>query len=514
MGGPSSTPKSLSLGPLKADHVFINLGRTGDAIQSLPMAYLHWKKTGTKSAYMVARQFSSFLEGVSYVIPEIWDGDWQDIPGAKGFCKRRGYKKIVIAQIYGRGIKVGRATTSFILESWHQVGMLKEWGAPLVFDQRNMDREAKLASKLPTDKPVVLVAADGQSSPFHHRNDLLQSLKDYVGEKAHIVDLVDYQTPYFHDFLGLFDRACCLVTIDTGFGQLACASKIPVCALVADKPSTWHSSPQRPQHIAYIRYNEWPKRKLELLKAVMGTIEPYGAKPTIYHVWTGSSTNEDSVRRHNVAAMTWAREAGTYGKWVDCRVTEDILSRSAQDFGDPAQLPYIHDMMDLACSKAAANDILLITNADISLVPGMAHEISRKCTAVGSAFCYRWDFPRIITHITRKDISSGQWYVGADLFACTKEWWMKHRANLPPFVIGRECWDWVFRKLIEITGGSEIPQGIYHEKHTSQWEVNRKLAGNLHNRSYARAWLTHHKIDLAEIKNEPHFSVEWPVMMP
>jgi hypothetical protein len=505
MRGPTSRIPAAA----KATRVYINLGRTGDAIASVPLCWLYYKETGKKAALMVHRQFSSFLEGISYIQPEIWDGDWKDIGSARARARGLGYKEVIVAQIYGYGIKVGRKTGSFITESWHQVGRLGDFGAPLVFDRRNFHREAELAAKLPTGKPIVLVAADGVSSPFAHREELFTSLRQHLGDTANVVDLADYRTPHFHDFIGLFDRACCLVTIDTGFGQLACASKVPVVALAAFQPSTWHSSPRRPQHIAYIRYNEFHQKKKELLHAVSLAVGKF-RKPCIHHVWAGIGMGADSLRRHNVAKVTWEREALDYGAWQDCRITENVIKRSAKDLGDPAQLPYIHDMLNIAASRASHDDdVLLLTNADICLIPGVAREIAAKCADAGATYCHRWDFPLVVTHIERGQIDKGRWYIGADLFACTHRWWIANRDQLPPFVLGRECWDWVFRLLIDKRGGGQIEKGIYHEKHASPWEVSRGLAGNVHNRSYARAWLVKNNVPLAEIKDEPHFPVAW-----
>lgn len=514
MAGPSSPvrPKDRA----KVSRVYINLGRTGDAIASLPLCYLYWRETGKKAALMVHRQFASFLDGVSYVEPQLWDGDWKDVGSAREHCRRLGYKEIKVAQIYGTGITVGRATSSFILESWHQVGRLADWAkAPLVFDRRNAAREAKLAEKLPTGLPIILVAADGVSSPFEHRDEMIQTLRFEFTGKAHIVNLEDYRSDYFHDFLGLMDRSACLVTIDTGFGQLACASPVPVVALIAYKPTTWHSSPRRAQHRAYIRYNEFRSRKAEFVQAVRQCIEAPARKQTnsarIHHVWSGVALSHEAIRRVGVAQETWKREAYSYGNWKEYHVGGENFKRSARDIGDPVDLPYISDMLDHAAANADDDDILLITNSDISFVPGLAQELVDKCHAVGATYCHRWDFPRVKTHIERKDIHIGSsWYIGCDLFACSKKWWSTHKHKLPPLVLGRECWDWVFRVLIEETGGSQIEKGIYHEKHSSPWEVTRNLKGNVYNRSYCRAFLQERGLPLKEIENEPHVPVAWP----
>lgn len=462
---------------------------------------------------MVHRQFSSFLEGISYIHPEIWDGDWKNAGEAKVAAKKLGYKEVIMAQIYGYGISPEHTQSSFILESWHQAGRLKDFGAPLVFDRRNYAREAELAKQLPVGRPIILVAADGISSPFEHRDAMMAALTKHVGDRANVVDLAGIRTSHFHDFLGLIDRAACMVTIDTGFGQLAHGSKTPVCAFIANLPGTWYSSPRRQNHISYIRYNEFHQKLPEFLAAIdLSLSMPTAKHPSIRHVWTSAKPAAEATRRHIVAKETWDREAASLapGQWVNIPFREESMTRSAKELGD-MELPFIHDMLDKAAEGAGEDDVLLITNADISLVPGLGRELIDKCTQDGACYAYRWDFPLVVTHIGRDQIEQAKWYVGCDLFAMTAKWWREHREELPPFVIGRECWDWVFRELVNLHGGSEIPKAIYHEKHSSPWEVNRGLPGNLHNRSYARRWLTLHKIPLAEIAGEPYNPVQWPI---
>ena len=503
----------------KPNKIYIQLGRTGDAIASVPLCYLHYKETGVKCALMVARQFAGFLEGISYIIPEIWEGDFRDIPGAIKSAKNKGYQDIVSAQIYGWGANPKRETTSFILESWNQVGKLEHWDkVPLIFDRRNSNREYILSVGLPKGKPIVLVAMSGHSAPFPYPDKLLKVITNHVGSRAAVVDLAAFKAQRFHDFLGLFDKAACLVTCDTAFGQLAMASKIPVCALVAFKPSTWHSSPKRSQHICYIRYNDFNSRTNELLTAIDSTLgvnlkteSTIIPKPTINHIWTDALVmSDDKKRRIGVAKQTWENEANSYGFWKEHFIDQSNLERSAKDIGEDIPLPFLHDMLD-SVKDAKDEDILLITNADICLVDGVSEDILDNCSRFGATYCHRWDFP-IIKTLPSKDYieTKGQFYIGADAFAVTVKWWRENKEKLPPFIIGRECWDWAFRVLIDETGGQKITVGIYHEKHESPWEINRGLAGNIWNRSYCKEFLLDHDIDPKPIGSTQYIRVNWP----
>ena len=160
---------------------------------------------------------------------------------------------------------------------------------------------------------------------------------------------------------------------------------------------------------------------------------------------------------------------------------------------------------------AQDEDILFITNADICLVDGVSKDILDNCSRFGATYCHRWDFP-IIKTLPSKDYieTKGQFYIGADAFAVTVKWWRENKEKLPPFIIGRECWDWAFRVLIDETGGQKITVGIYHEKHESPWEVNRGLAGNIWNRSYCKEFLLDHDIDPKPIGSTQYIRVNWP----
>ncbi len=231
----------------------------------------------------------------------------------------------------------------------------------------------------------------------------------------------------------------------------------------------------------------------------------------ITHVWTGEANDAEITRRMAVAAASWKREAKSYGAWRDKKFVAPSKERSAISVGDTVQLPFIHDMVN-ACLSCEDDDIIFITNADIGIYQGCGNEIAKICAEKGACYAYRWDFKRIENPLqTKEEVATGKWHIGCDGFAFTKRWWLKHRDELPPFVIGRECWDWILRALISETGGGELQKAIYHEKHESPWKQGRHHhPGNIYNRSYARAWLLRRKMNLREIANAPFNEVAWP----
>lgn len=231
----------------------------------------------------------------------------------------------------------------------------------------------------------------------------------------------------------------------------------------------------------------------------------------ITHVWSGNSSDPETARRMAVAQSSWKREAVSYGNWQEIDFSTIPTVRNATALGDPVALPLIHDMID-ACLDCEDTDIILITNADIGFYHGIAAEIIDVCREKAACFAYRWDFPRVETlPVFKKDVGAGKAYVGCDLFAFTKKWWLDNRHDIPPFILGRECWDWIMRAKIVETKGGELTRAIWHEKHDSPWKKNRAMhPGNIWNRSYARAWLNLRKMDLREITHAPFRQVQWP----
>lgn len=233
-------------------------------------------------------------------------------------------------------------------------------------------------------------------------------------------------------------------------------------------------------------------------------------KSVIGHVWSGASSDSKTIARMKAAAATWQREAAI-GNWIDIDLSAVSLGRDGTSVGDPVALPFIHDMIERGFDNPNI-EIVLITNADICLCYGFADEVRTLCEKHGSLYCHRWDFTSIQPGIYNKEkVATGKWYAGADAFAVTRRWWTRHKQDLPPFILGRETWDWIFRELIKETGGVQMHSAIYHEKHDSAWKNGRlRHPGNVYNRSYARAWLRLRNMSLKEIANAPFNEIAWP----
>lgn len=485
---------------------WIQLGRFGDIINVLPLLKEEADR-GRRHTLILSSPYADLIDGVSYCDVEPLGIHYGAIEQAHDHAKKN-YDDVIVSQVYGWSrTTIARETESFLMDSWRMAGKLSRWGkVPLIFDRRRPDREKTLIDRLVrTSRPLILVSCSSYSSPFRFKTDLMRTLQRFFGRDHHILDLDRVRAERFFDLLGLFDRAKCLVSVDTGHLHLAKASGVPVCAFITDTPTTWHGTAPHPNHIARVAYSEYHSRKTEIMEAITslhtrGSTGNNSSAPEIktapvstrriFHIWSDYDRSGDSKRRHEFSKKTWETERRR-GKWVDCPVRDSELARTSRDVGDPLPMPYIHDLINQADAKAEPDDILLVTNDDISIVEGITEKLM-EVTSARAAWAHRWDFRYLGKPKLTQELQAGTWCVGSDLFAFTSAWWRKKRKGFPDMVLGREAWDWVMRDLIKDTGGFEIHVCIYHESHGSFWctgSNRNENKGNQHNRRLAREWL-------------------------
>lgn len=269
--------------------LWIQTGRLGDVINILPLLYADFKKTGERQKLMVAQEFSKVLTGCSYIEPIIFDGDYRDLDRAV-FLARGMTDNIIVTSIHGSAAAVakhaygqikstGRVTSSFQKEAWNLAGRLGEWdnNLPLVFDSRSPEREKLLLDAngiLRARKPILLLALGGVTAGFEYA----ELLRDYVHAKFdktyRVMDLPMTEDGHCYDLLAIYERAALLITTDSMPLHLAWACRsLPVFALTNDrdpdgKPSLWHGSPWRPNHLWYCRYHDWPARAADMAEAI------------------------------------------------------------------------------------------------------------------------------------------------------------------------------------------------------------------------------------------------------
>lgn len=469
--------------------LFVQLGRFGDIINVLPILQEE-NRLGNRPVLMVAKDYASIMDGVPYADVLVYDGAFEYLLPALRQANRYAHAHdmdVVTTQVYGLGYKWDRKTDSFATDAWYRAAYMAAWNRlPLTF-ARDMDREERLARRLP-ERPILL-ATSGRSSPFPHAERLTKALKTaYPGR---VVVLDDVKAERIYDVLGLYDRAAVLVTIDTMHAHLCMGSKVPTVCLVVQTPTTWHGAPERPNHVLRVKYPEYVTREKELL----ATVAQYAGEPAapkaprsgrLLHVYANYPASGDTLRRHDFARDTW--EGFTdhpFEQGNGYRTAEDVLAY-------PRPLPFLRDLIAYGMGEANPSDIIVVTNTDTAFAPGLASAIRKHVRKHGAAYAHRHDFARLTHPMDARTIRTGKWYPGSDLFAFTPQWWASRSVSeLPDMLVGAEFVDCVFRQFIKKHGGVELVGAIYHERHASAWErpgMREVDAANCWNRKLAREW--------------------------
>lgn len=249
-----------------------------------------------------------------------------------------------------------------------------------------------------------------------------------------------------------------------------------------------------------------PPRVMEMAEEVAPKpkAEPKAEAPvpdTTVLVWSdtlGEPLSADTQRRNALARSTWEPLLQSRPGWVEHHVTE--VPRTSRDFGDTRTLPFIHDMVEQAVAKTRKpTDVVILINADICLTPWGADAVERAVKQYGACHCTRLNFPRpmqVVKH--RSQLTGGIWFAGTDMVAFTVKWWTEHKAEFPDMVLACECWDLVMRNLINITGGVDVPDAIYHEIHDNYWYDGarsrpREFPGNAHNQRLSKIFFDANK---------------------
>jgi len=211
---------------------------------------------------MISREYASLLDRVPYVTPFIWEGSWTDLKGALKLAKQK-FNEVVSLSVFGTDFPIEHRTSSFMLEPWERAGLLDKWDTlPLViehgwaryFEERN-----------------ILFADHSQSSPFLQKHELYDLLVKTFPDHD-IIRLSDHKLKHIADFIGWYDQADALVSIDTSHLHLSAASKTPVFALTTDRPTRWNGSAWSKRFAWHCRYSEFDSRKLEMMQAMKDTL--------------------------------------------------------------------------------------------------------------------------------------------------------------------------------------------------------------------------------------------------
>lgn len=478
-------------------HCIVQLGKIGDILNILPLVRHIYVTEGQKPILMVHKDYGEIVSDLDYCEAEEWSrGAWSDLSMAVSDARKK-YRRVTISQIHGDRWQLERKCTSFCIESYRMAKHEEDWGKHPLELTRDAIREEKLVSdcKIDPNRKLVLINSNGVSSPFQHGKELL-ALPDVT--KFQVIDLSQVRATRFVDLLGLYDIAHTVVTTDTATLHLAEASHVPVVALVTDKPTSWHASPQKGNIVLTVPYHEFEKRRTEIKDAIE---RPH--VNVIHHVFQDYNGSGETERRSLFARSTWMppRQVTV--------IPHPVLHflRDSRDIGDTRALPYIKDIIDAPMDEMLDHEFLLLTNTDTCLRKGLYWQLA---LLKGEAYhAHRRDCPKLERQLDQKEFLQHKWYPGSDLFLFRKRWWLKHRDEFPDLILGAEVWDKILRYLINDTGGEEIHSAIYHEKHQSTWELpqNRRTdPSNRYCRILAKEWLQkrgHPLQELAQFNDLP-----------
>lgn len=466
------------------------LGRIGDIINALPIAYDMAKKMKRPTPFVVSAEFASVLDGCSYVEPLVYPGSYRQVRDAHDFAKLSGYEPRV-AQWYGWTQE--KTESNFQREAWKLAGYEAKWGTlPTVFDRRSDEREFMLYAKHVEEGQSckwIAVCDTSHSSPFKIGPKLDYALGLEFPYHA-IIDISSVKADRYFDILGVLDRCECLVTVDTAALHLARASKCPTVAIVNDRDGGWWASEAPPQAVHTAKYSEGEGMITNIVAAIHRFVIHRHAV-----IWHAYDPFGDSPR-HARAQQTFSALRHSSTAWFNERVYKDRNPRSAKDIGDSRDLPFFKDIIDwVIAEKMEPHDIILFGNSDGGLRMDTC-EVLRKYVPSFGAVAMRRDND----------------HIGAEAFAFTRQWFEQYRSEIPDFFQGAPCWDIALRAFIRLQRGIVTTPSnlaydfapcdlteriILHEDHPSEWVKHEHSPANLHNRRLARQWLN--KLGLTEL---------------
>ena len=483
---------------------YILQGRTGDIHNLLPAIEYEAKQKNYTPRLVVAKEYADILDGCSYVQKVVYDGDFRNINHAVRITQSK-YpgEQIVNCAVYGTNYRIDRRTSSFTKEIWR----LSKAPVPQISLPLNFDRTEPQTIHLKNDKPIIILAMKGTSSPLSNVDQVSDYLKNNLESDFNVIDISHVQYNRFYDLIALYKIAHCLIAIDSAPLHLANATPdLPVVSLISDLKDEWHQSGWRPNHILRVLYSEieykmgsiieaakqgrnFRKRKIHLVTS----LAPYKKGPD----------NSAKFMRYE-----FARNNRTYvNKLNGFRIID-------HSFMVANAIPKVKDIINRVFALPELpkkDDVILIANADICFSPDIVGMILHNTERYGATFTHRWDFNSLTKHLnTEAEIGKGKWYCGSDLFAFTVEWWNRHQEIFPDMYFAREFWDMIMRNMIKRSGGVETHKSIYHEKHNSFWEQNRQCAENLHNKSLAQNWFDTYGGDWNDWKKNIQLNYKFP----
>lgn len=511
----------------------VELGRYGDILNILPVLK-HIYDNYEKPHLMVSAEFADLLEGCSYVEPFVTSLKNEKLGSALEIAKQS-FQIVLNAGVWGEGHIQKKCTRSYNMDSWNNTGYLRFFdNADMrpMFDRRDADREHLLLAGLRgyDTRPMMLVnVSKAVSSPCAHCAELLAEIQKVWDHDYHVVNLAEHRAHRLYDFIGVFEAAACLISLDTSFIHLATATDIPVVALTNPKGDGWASTVVRCGNLIHaIPYDKVQQdNRRELHESIAAALER-GNRFTFYHEELPPPVHRRIF--HLVDRFEESDKHTLDRKWK-CQQTWDRLyengslipvhcwqyPRNARDtIGDPRPLPYLKDLLAHGMNQCADEDIVLWSNDDQILHPEIADYIRYHVSCHGPCSIFRTEFRGSIPSLDLSPENFGkrstEKHIGRDGFAFTKRWLREHWDEIGDYILAASMWDVALTCLIRLHYGikttnqniwqqmlpAEIPAGyVGHIAHLSAWSVNQNSSpANRHNGEIFLKWADENLPDL------------------
>lgn len=246
---------------------FIQLGRYGDIVLLLPSLLHIFNTTGIRPRLVVANDYASVLDGVSYVEPVPLNVHWWGgMTQARKFSQDNFGNGTVTQCVSNEGwvkrpIQWTNFQCSMIDRTGVPLGLMNE--LPLVFDCRSPERESKHIP-ISIGKPYVVVNTSGISSPFKHCQKLIAALSK-LRDRVAVVDIGTVRCHRIYDLLGVMDDAVGGIHIDSATLHLAHACPKPYIAFTQDG---WLSSVPLGNCVMEVKYSQFDSAIGRVIKTV------------------------------------------------------------------------------------------------------------------------------------------------------------------------------------------------------------------------------------------------------
>lgn len=485
------------------------LGRNGDILNLLPILKEIHDKYETPYL-MVSEKFAELLDGVSYVKPFITPLDNSKLGAALTIAKQS-FSNVLNVQIWGEGFQVKKETPCYNMESWRLAGFLQRFNDKSlrpVFDRRDLGREKLLLDAIRgyDGRPMILCNfTSAISSPCQQCGELMAEMQK-VWSDYNVVNLADHKAHRIYDFLTTFEKAACLVSIDTAWLHLAAAADIPVVAITNPKGEGWAATAVRGNLVHAIPYDKvLDNDKRELHEAVAAALErpqrqvqqwvPKVAAPKkarIFHLVDRRDISDQRTRDRIWKAQSSWDSLYERGDLIPAHCY-DYPRRSDKTLGDSRPLPYLKDLLEFGMKQCRDDDILLWSNDDNLILDSLPDYLKFHISVYGPCSIFRTELrggmPSLNISAESFARNSHERHIGRDGFAFSKAWLEENWDILPDSILGAKMFDVhlaiIIRKHygIETTNQNiwnqilpaEIPLGFTgHLAHTSAWLADSK----------------------------------------